>query len=46
MRLINFWLLKSKEKQLIKIIEWAQKNNIKVENLSEKDIKEALKDRI
>lgn len=43
MRLLNFWLLKAKEKSLLKIVEWAQKNNRKVEELTQAEIKEALR---
>jgi len=43
MRLINFWLLKAKEKSLLKIVDWAQKNGRKVEELTRAEVKEALR---
>jgi hypothetical protein len=43
MRLRNFWLLKAKEKNLLKVVEWAQKNRKKVEELTVAEIKEALR---
>lgn len=39
----NFWLIKSREKQFLKIIEWAQRHNKKMEELTKKDIIKALK---
>lgn len=36
--------MKSKEKQLVKIIQWAQKNNIKIESLTKKEISCALRE--
>jgi len=44
MRYKNFWIIKSKEKLLVKIIQWAQKNNIKVESLTKIEINYALKE--
>ncbi len=41
--MFNFWLLKSKEKNLLKIVAWAQQNNVKVENLTISEMKFALK---
>ena len=41
--MINFWLKKKREKQLLKIIQWAQKNKIKVESLNKINIYQALK---
>ena len=38
----NYWLLKNKEKILIKIIDWCQKNNQKVENINFTTLIEAL----
>lgn len=43
MRLINFWLLKAKEKNLLKIVDWAQRNQRKVEELTKSDMREALR---
>ena len=43
MRLSNFWLIKAKEKTLLKIVEWAQKNGREVKNLSQEEVREALK---
>jgi len=43
MRLLNFWLLKAKEKSLLKIVDWAQRNQRKVEELTEAEIREALR---
>jgi hypothetical protein len=40
----NIWLRKTKEIQLLKIVEWAQRNKIKVENLTEDNINDALRD--
>jgi hypothetical protein len=44
MKYRNFWTTKSKEKLLIKIIQWAQKNNIKVESLTKIEINCALRE--
>ncbi len=44
MKYRNFWTTKSKEKLLIKIIQWAQKNNIKVESLTKTEINCALRE--
>jgi len=41
--LTNHWLGQAKEKWLIKVVEWAQKQGIKIENLSKKQILEAIK---
>ena len=43
MRLSNFWLIKSKEKVLLKIVEWAQKNGREVKSLTQEEVREALK---
>ena len=40
----NFWLLKKKEKLILRVIAWAQKNNKKVEYLSLEDMMLALKE--
>ncbi len=44
MKLNNFWLQKIREKSLIKVVEWAQKYNLKVESLSRSQVMEAIKD--
>jgi hypothetical protein len=46
MKLRNFWLMKSKEKLLLKIVEWAQKNNKRVQRLTNIEIKHILKEDI
>lgn len=43
MRLSNFWLIKSKEKVLLKIVEWAQKQGKEVKYLTQEEVREALK---
>jgi len=43
MKLRNYWLDKLKEKTLLKIIEWAHRNNKAVERLTQQDVDEALK---
>lgn len=40
----NFWTLKRKEKLLLKVIQWAQKNRKKVELLTQAEINMALKE--
>ena len=42
MKLRNYWLEKVREKCLLKIVEWAQKNGRKVETLSREEIREAI----
>lgn len=42
MRNLNFWLFKNKEKILLKIVEWCQKNNKKIQEINYEDIIEAL----
>ena len=44
MRLINFWILKKKEKLIIKVVQWAQRNKKKVESLTKKEIAFAIKE--
>jgi len=39
MRLNNIWLIKSREKLLMKIVWWAQRNRINVENLTAEEVK-------
>lgn len=44
MKLRNYWLDKKiDEKTLLKIIEWAQRQNKPVEQLTQDDIREAIK---
>jgi hypothetical protein len=43
MRVKNFWLLKRREKNLLKVVEWAQKNGRKVESLTRDEIIEAMR---
>lgn len=42
MRYLNFWLIKHKEKIILKIVEWCQKNNKKIKEIKYEDIVEAL----
>ena len=42
-KLKNHWLDKSKERNLLKIIEWAHRQDKIIENLTAADIKEAIK---
>ncbi len=41
----NVWLRKIRETSLIQIIEWAQRSKILIEDLTEKNIKEALREK-
>lgn len=41
---INYWK-KEKESIIIKIVDWAHRNHIKVENLTKDQIKQAVKGR-
>jgi hypothetical protein len=45
MELRNFWLIKRRETEILRIVAWAQQNNIKVEELTEEQIREALSTR-
>jgi len=40
----NFWLMKKKEKLMLRVVIWAQKNNKRVECLSLEDMILALKE--
>lgn len=40
----NFWLMKKKEKLMLRVVIWAQKNNKRVEYLSLEDMILALKE--
>jgi len=42
MKLRNPWLQKVREKTLLKIVEWAQKNHKKIEDLTKDDVREAI----
>jgi len=39
----NFWITKSKEKNILKVVEWAHKNNKNVMSLEIYEIVDALK---
>lgn len=39
----NFWISKSKEKNILKVVEWAHKNKKNVSSLEIHEIVEALK---
>jgi hypothetical protein len=39
----NFWLIKEKEPVYLRIVKWAQKNDIKVESVTKQQILEVLK---
>jgi len=39
----NYWLRKDREPLLIKIVDWAQRNNKLVEELTKEDLIEAIK---
>jgi hypothetical protein len=41
MRLQNHWVIKNKEAILLKIVEWCQKNNKKVEKIDFETLLEA-----
>lgn len=43
MKLRSYWLDRINEKTLLKIIEWAHRQGILVENLTQENIKEAIK---
>ena len=40
----NIWLRKTKEIQLLRVIEWTQRNKVKVEDLTKDNIDDAIKD--
>lgn len=42
MKLRNHWLSDTAERTLLKIIEWAQRQDKLVEDLTQQDIKEAI----
>jgi hypothetical protein len=39
----NFWLIKEKETVYLRIVKWAQRNNIRVEFVTKQQIIEVLK---
>lgn len=43
MKLRNFWLNKKNEKNILKVIEWAHRQGVLIENLKENQIIEASK---
>lgn len=43
MKLRNFWLNKKNEKNVLKVVEWAHRKGVMVENLTADDIIEAMK---
>ena len=43
MKLRNFWLNKSNEKNVLKVVEWAHRQEIMIECLTTCDIIEAMK---
>jgi hypothetical protein len=44
MRYKNFWTIRKKEKLMLKVVQWAQKNHKKVELLTKEDIFLAIKE--
>lgn len=42
MRIQNYQIIKNKETILLKIVEWCQKNNKKVEKINQETLLEAL----
>jgi uncharacterized SAM-dependent methyltransferase len=38
----NFWLTKKYEKNILRVIEWAHRQDLKIQNLTKKNIYEAL----
>lgn len=43
MNVINFWLTKSNEKNVLKVVEWAHRQGIQIETITNDNIAEALK---
>jgi hypothetical protein len=43
MKVKNFWLQKRRERNLLKIVEWAQKAGRKVESLTREEAIEAMR---
>ena len=44
MKLKNYWLLKKEEKSIFRIVQWSQRNRIRVETLTKKEMLCALKE--
>jgi hypothetical protein len=44
MKFKNYWLLQKEEKFILKIVQWSQRNKIKVESLTKKEMLCALKE--
>ena len=44
--LTNFWLRRKKEPDMIRIVQWAQWKGIKIEDLTEANVRDALQNRI
>lgn len=42
----NFWLAKARETQILKIVNWAHKQGIAVEDLCDFDIAEAIESQV
>ena len=38
----NFWLTKKYEKNILRVIEWAHRQDLKIQNLTKRNIYEAL----
>lgn len=43
MKLRNFWLNKKNEKNILKVVEWAHRQGVELENLTINNIIEAVK---
>jgi len=43
MKLRNFWLNKTNEKNVLKVVEWAHRQGVMIESLTTGDIIEAMK---
>lgn len=41
--MINFWLMKKKEKNILKVVEWSHREKISIEDLKHDDIVFAIK---
>ena len=39
----NFWLIKEREYAYLKVIKWAQRNHIRIESLTKRQIIDVLK---
>ena len=38
----NYWLAKSNEKNILKVVEWAHRQKVKIENLTKDNIIDAM----